>query len=145
MTNIAGLFELQAIDNASRDGLFLSVGFFVLALLAAFLLWMFPGPLARLAAGRSSQRIFESPIAAEELQWIAMSVLGAVFVMNGIVDLMFRIVGAAWTLPYELAGDVMMRSHAIDLIYFSVQIALGMALVLGSRGLAGTLRRLRRA
>jgi hypothetical protein len=48
----------------------------VLTLLGASLLWLYPGPLARIASTRSSQQVLDIPIRPAQLHWIALSVLG---------------------------------------------------------------------
>ena len=42
----------------------------------ALLLWMFPGPLARIAGSRDGFEQFDSDIAPDALQYVALTVLG---------------------------------------------------------------------
>src|SRR5690348_14669117 len=53
-------------------------------LLLALLLWLYPGLLARAAAGKSSTQAFESPISPREMMHIALAVLGTYFVLRGL-------------------------------------------------------------
>src|SRR5262245_7681036 len=66
-------------------GMLLGFGGAMVAL--AVLLWIYPGTLARIAAGRASQEVFESPLSGAELQQIALSVIGIWFAMSGIIGL----------------------------------------------------------
>ena len=119
----------------------LSIGFVALVLLLAFMLWVFPGILARIAAGRSSEQVFDSPISAAQIQWIAFSVLGMYFVVSGLVGL------SHYAIRYLRAGEMVgydqMGAFMSDGLYWILQIALGAVLALGARGLAGALYRLR--
>lgn len=114
----------------------------VLTLLVAFLLWLYPGPLARMASARSSQQVFESPLAAAQLQWIALSVLGMYFVVSGIVgfahyEIQQLIVGAMQDRERQIARFVQVA------LYWLLQLGFGLALTLGARGLSGLLQRMR--
>lgn len=115
---------------------------FVLTVLFAFLLWLFPGPLARMAATRSSHQVFESPIAAEHVQWIALSVLGMYFFVEGVVGF------AHYEVQQLIVGAIADREMRIEkfvqvALYWLLQMAFGIALTLGARGLTGVLQRIR--
>jgi hypothetical protein len=115
---------------------------FVLTLLVAFLLWLYPGPLARLASARSSQQVFESPISAAQVQWIALSVLGMYFVVDGIVGF------AHYEVQQLIVGVIPDREQRIGkfvqvALYWLLQVGFGVVLVLGARGLGGLLQRMR--
>src|SRR5690349_327431 len=62
-------------------------GFGAAVLVLAALLWIYPGVLARIAAGSASQQIFESPISAGELQQIVLAGVGIWFAMQALADL----------------------------------------------------------
>lgn len=118
------------------------IGLFVATLAVAFLLWLYPGPLAHLCSTRSAGEVFESPVTAQDLQSIALSVLGMYFVVGGIVGF----------IHYEsnqfVADSILDREeHIRDFVqvglYWLLQIVMGAALTLGARGLAGLLHRLR--
>jgi hypothetical protein len=122
---------------------FASVG---ATLLIAFLLWTWPGLVARIAAGRSSGQVFESPIDAAQFQYIALSVLGVWLVVEGLVSL------AQFALEWVVALD--MYDHKYDQMvsmgrlfsagaYWVIQIALGLLLAFNASGLTGLMQRLR--
>jgi hypothetical protein len=115
---------------------------FVLTLLVAFLLWLYPGPLARMASARSSQQVLESPIRAAQLQWIALSVLGMYFVVDGLVGF------AHYEVQQLIVGAIADRERRIGkfvqvALYWLLQMGFGIALTLGARGLTGMLQRIR--
>ena len=115
---------------------------FVLTLLVAILLWLHPGPLARMASARSSQQVLESPIRAAQLQWIALSVLGMYFVVDGLVGF------AHYEVQQLIVGVIADRERRIEkfvqvALYWLLQMGFGLALALGAHGLTGMLRRIR--
>ncbi len=117
-------------------------GVWVATLAIAFLLWLYPGPLARLCSARSANQVFDSPITAHDLQWIAFSVLGMYFVVGGIVGFVHyeaNLLIADAILDREKRIEGFVRSG----LYWLLQIAVGIALALGARGLTGVLHRLR--
>lgn len=109
----------------------------------AFLLWLYPGVLASVAAGRSTREAFETPLSAGSIQYIAFSVLGMALAMKGLIALVFEI--ARWaTLSIQMpqgnqAFITVMPEFAADV----AQIVIGVALVVGAKGLIGLLRRFR--
>jgi hypothetical protein len=111
--------------------------------LVATMLWLFPGPLARLASARSHQQIFESPISPIDLQWIALSVVGVVFAILGILGLVYWLIQGMWIPDTWIVGEDYRRGRFLDGLYYGVQIALGLALSLGAKGLAHLLHRMR--
>jgi hypothetical protein len=128
-------------DGAARGML---IGFSGALIALAIALWLYPGLLARLAAGEASREVFESPIAAKELHFIAFSVLGLVFAvgaLSGLVSTLLRLALSAH------AGDVAFTTLAwqngVDLFVLFLKMALGIALTFGARGLVGLLHRLR--
>jgi hypothetical protein len=129
-------------QSIALDELWLAGLSLLLTLVIAFLLWLFPGPLARMAAARSSQQVFESPISAMQIQWIALSVLGMYFVITGLIGF------ARYEMQQLLADAIIDRErHLADFIriglYCLLQVGFGIALTLGARGLVGVLHRLR--
>lgn len=121
------------------------VGFGVAALALAALLWIYPGVLARMAAGGSSQQVFESPISGAELQQIVLCAIGVWFAMGGVVDLMglgVRLIVAAHMSTNVTFGEIV-RHDLGRIVSVLVKVALGVALALGARGLVGVLRRVR--
>lgn len=113
-----------------------------IGLLFAAALWLYPGMLARIAAGRSSQQVFESPIAAEDLQAIALAVLGAAFVVSGVTGLALHALHYVWMTSLSTFTSASDRG-LFPMIADAIQIVLGFALALGARGLSHVLLRLR--
>lgn len=112
----------------------------------AAVLWIYPGILARLAAGRSSQQVFESPIGVDELQRIAFAVLGVWYAVAAIIGFArtgFGFISMWRELMSGPIADTYMRSLLTELIVSGVKLALGIALALGSAGLTGWLRTIR--
>lgn len=90
VTTLAGLpFAFASVHNgqfgAGAEGILIGFNGALIAL--AIALWLYPGWLARLAAGQASGQVFESPISAAQLQYIAFAVLGVAFAMNALLDL----------------------------------------------------------
>lgn len=117
------------------------LGFSGALLAVATLLWLFPGILARLAAGQSSRQVFESPLGAREFQYIAFAVLGLGFAMGGLVDLVGFVMRSALTL--NLDDAYLRREDWVRVVPQALKLVLGVALAAGSRGLADVLCRLR--
>ena len=144
LTAVASVLSMLATMGTSwTHGVeWLVVGSVGLTVLIAFVLWTWPGVLARLAAGRSTSQVFESPIAPEQIQWIAFSVLGAWFALEGFVSLCYF---AMQNLLYVGVQDA--DRQASELIqtgaYWLIQMVVGIALLLGASGLTGLLQRLR--
>ncbi|MGH8212100.1 MAG: hypothetical protein ACREPP_02575, partial [Rhodanobacteraceae bacterium] len=120
--------------------------FWAVLILLAFVLWLYPGLLARAAAGRSAKQVFESPISSGELMHIAFAGLGAYYVLRGLWAGVHRFLYLM--LLAEITGDQAASSSArtqcwVDIGSDVVAVILGVALVLGARGLSELLRRLR--
>lgn len=118
------------------------IGLFVAVLAIAFVLWLYPGPLARLCSARSAMQVFESPIAPRDLQWVALSVLGMYFVVDGLVGFLH------FEVNLFFADTIADREKRIEDfvqtgLYWLIRMVVGTALVLGARGLTGLLRRVR--
>lgn len=118
----------------------------VATLVLAFMLWLYPGMLARMAAGRATHEVFDSPIDAETLLRIAMTLLGMWFALNGLVDLLREALRAALVMHGEesLFGE-MRRQELVMLLSFGAQVLLGLITAVGAKGLAALLFRLRHA
>jgi hypothetical protein len=119
-------------------------GFGGAALFLAVLLWIYPSVIARLAAGRTTEQVFESPLSSGEFQEIALSVVGICFVMSGIAELAG--VGARVILDMSANGlsfKEIMSHEVFRIAPPIVKIAAGIALALGARGLVGWFRAMR--
>ena len=123
----------------------LVVMFLLAILLVSFLLWLYPGPLARLASARSAHLVIESPISAGQIQWVALSVLGMYWVMTAILDL--APIGYQFlVLPEMLGAGVEAAPYLREKVtYHFVELILGISLTLGARGLTGIVQKIRYA
>jgi hypothetical protein len=114
-------------------------------LLVAAILWLWPGVLARWAAGRGSHEVLEIALDADGLLRVALAVTGAWLCLSGLAGCL----GHALTM-------LIFRSRLEDgttgrlpvsewhwVIYYLALAGGGIALMLGSRGLVGLLCRLR--
>lgn len=120
------------------------IGFSGAAIALSFLLWLCPGLLARLAAGEASREVFESPVAPKDLQFIAFSVLGVVFAINGLIGLVTVLFHIALSARLgDVAFPALAWQNGLDLFVQVFQFSAGIGLTFGARGLAGLLHRLR--
>jgi hypothetical protein len=120
------------------------IGFSGALIALAIALWLYPGLLARLAAGNASGEVFDSPIAAKELHFIAFSVLGIVFAIGALLGLVSTGLRIALSAHFgDVAFTTLAWQNGIDLFVLFLKLALGIGLSLGARGLVGLLHRLR--
>ncbi len=94
-----------------------------------------------MAAGRPSQQVFESPLGADEIQTIALAVLGVAIAMGSLVDLVVYGLRAAFA--FAASGESMGQETALWLMSQVARVALGVGLALGARGLTCLILRLR--
>lgn len=119
---------------------------FAMKICIALALWFSPGLLARLAANKRSLEYFASDISPDTLQYIAISILGLWFATSGLVDLAYSL--SRWVFEsFYVAGHLLSinSKEAGMLLSEFVQITLGIALSLRSRGVIGLFRRFREA
>jgi len=117
-----------------------------IGLLLAFALWTWPNLLAWWALGRNRHEVLETSITADQLQYIVLSVVGAWMVVRGVSACLARI--AYFLLQrHEAESSGAQFTNSTNEWHLIIQYALvmlaGAALMLGSRGLVGLLRRLR--
>ncbi len=113
------------------------LGEVVCQVLIAFLFWLFPGALAKLAAGRATHEFFESSTSAATLQYVSLSVVGAWFLLQGLVYLSFE---AAQALQFGIES---IPDRLPVFAASSMRVVAGLGLLLGARGLVGLLESLR--
>lgn len=138
------------LDSVIRNGEF-QLGlkqwllvFYGLFFVFAAALWIYPGLLARLAAGESSRQVFESPLAADDWQYIAISVVGVFLAISGFSEILgvgARIIVASHV--EGIAASGLRETDIARLVALIVKIALGMGLAFGARGLVGLFHTLR--
>jgi len=116
------------------------------AFLAAFLLWLYPGLLARLAAGKSSGQVFESPLSAQQIEQAALVVLGMWFVMTGLINLTHEVLRSLleWQ-QLQIGFGATVEQHIDRLLTPVIQVGVGGVLTFGSRGLVSLIHRAREA
>ncbi|HET6430845.1 hypothetical protein [Dyella sp.] len=150
----AVLLAVAALENLARvvvqaqgdTRVWLGTALFSLRYLAtAAVLWLWPGMLAWWASGRAGHEVLESPIEANALQRIALSVLGAWMAVAGLSGVMGHGL-TMWFLHDRLSDYSSARLPASEwrwLIYYLVQMLAGAWLVAGARGLTALLAGLR--
>jgi hypothetical protein len=118
----------------------------VLTLLLAFVLWVRPSLLAWWALGGKQQEILESPIHADQLHYVAFSVLGAWLAISGVAGCF----GHGTTIllllrqaSYDGAGETVPVTEWHWMVQYGVTAIAGIVLMSGSRGLIGLLHRMR--
>lgn len=152
---IALAFVLQAFLHAATlvvfaaDGGFPDMGFQLLGLALVVLLfgvvWLFADVLVKMALGRPQGATFESDLDADGWRAIAFGAIGIWFAASGVLDIVRN--GLQWFLMRRVAYEY--RDVDMTVTYLSqigtavVEIAIGVALLLGARGLAGAVRRMR--
>lgn len=117
-------------------------------LVLAMSLWIYPGVLARLAAGKASEQIFESPISAAELQEIAFAFVGIWFAIQALCDLVAVGAGIVVTAyesetSYGIPIAAIFHRELARIVPLAVKLALGIALAMKARGLVGWIRAFR--
>jgi hypothetical protein len=129
------------LNNETGHLAWLSLGLTGVGLVIAFALWVWPGLIVWWAVGRNGHELFESPIAASQLQHIVLSAMGAWLFINGLSACIGH---GAITLAYIRESGAMTPTGEIRWIIQDAVTALaGIALMLGSRGLVELLYRLR--
>jgi len=133
-------------ESKSALDIFVPLGLWALFLVFAAFLWLYPGALARAAAGRSSTQIFESPISAGQMLYVGFAILGAFFILKGLWAAIYQ--GLRLMLITQITGDQFASGPArtqcwIDIGSDLAIVVLGTAFVFGARGLAELTQRLR--
>jgi hypothetical protein len=120
-----------------------ALGFTALGLLVAGALWCWPGLLAWWAASRQNGEVLESTMGADQIQYIAFSVMGCWLLISGLASglqqgITLLLMHAEIYPPPALPTTIL-----VGLIKSSVLVVAGGSLMLGSHGLVGLLHRLR--
>jgi hypothetical protein len=140
---LAGYFALPAQAHEDLRPQFLAQQGFVMVFSVFF--WIFADKVARLALARPQQQVFESGLSVDDWQTVAFSTLGAWEAIQGLIYLGQRIIHLIIlhfgqdarplaSLPDDFFG--WMATEALRLV-------IGLALLFGSRGLVGMIRRYR--
>ena len=116
-----------------------------LGLLLAGVLWLWPGVLAWWASSRASREVLELQLGPDQLQRIALSVLGAWLGVSGVAGCLSH--GLTMLLMRQRLGDFVTQALPVSewrsLIYYLVLLVAGAALMIGAEGLVRLLHRLR--
>ena len=110
----------------------------------ALLLWAFADKVARLAMARPNQPVFESDLPAAEWQALAFSVVGLWQAVLGFLDLFYF--AMRWLIGRRLMeenGAECPADEVATVLAAGLQLAIGLGLMLGGRGLVALLRRWR--
>ncbi|MBX3727146.1 MAG: hypothetical protein KF823_14650 [Xanthomonadales bacterium] len=119
------------------------IGVLVLLIIGA-VLWLFADVVARAALAGPNEPRFESTLDYGQWQALAFSAIGLWLLVDGLLDLVW--VGVEWwRAKLELGAHVarLAPQEFAALVTNALQAALGIALLLGHRGLVGLLARLR--
>lgn len=121
----------------------LLAGVLVLVVVGATL-WLFADVVARAALAGPDEPRFESTLDCGQWQALAFSVLGLWLAATGLLDLVWNAAALWWASRASGAGTERLGADQFAAIVSgAVQVALGIALLLGHRGLVGLLARLR--
>jgi len=122
----------------------IALGMTAVGLLVAATLWLWPGLLAWWAVRRQSGEVFESRIDADQIQYIAFSVLGCWLLIFGLATVLQQGI-YLWLLRSSAEADAraLPATYWVGLIKSLATMVAGAALMLGSHGLVGLLHRLR--
>jgi hypothetical protein len=130
-----------------RDwGMTLLIVMVIISLSVFAAMWIFADKIAGWALARRDSAQFESQLGVQQWQHIGFAMIGAWFVMEGLVQVGSNL--RSWTMLRWGESDY--TPEQINSVLWSgadwvIQIALGIGLMLGARGLAGLLHRLRTA
>jgi hypothetical protein len=133
-------------ENANAIDIYAPLAIWAAIMLGASVLWLYPGLLARAAAGRSANQVFESPISPGQMMYIAFAILGTYFVLKGLWSAAYEEMRLAWLtkITGSVEGFGMERVKSwISIVSDCVAVVLGLVLVLRARGLAELIQRLR--
>jgi hypothetical protein len=144
---VSAAVRTSVSDHESEHALVFAVGSAICSVLLAAVLWLWPGILARPASGKAAFERFESPVSAEQLHAIAISLVGIAFAFDGFVRVLHELLTAiGLTSSYRGFGVAeILRMELGDILTSASRIAMGLWLVLGARGIVGAIRGFRHA
>ena len=143
LEQVPGLFAFATQEGHLAWGVPVIEG---VGLLFAFALWTWPNLLAWWALSRNRQEVLETSITADQLQYIALSVVGAWTVIRGVSACLARVAHFLLQRHEAEATGTQFTDSTNEwhwIIYYALVTLAGGVLMLGSRGLVGLLRRLR--
>lgn len=129
-------------DAPGADALLL--GSMAVMALAIGTLWLLADKLARLALARPDGQVFESALDAATWQSIAFSTVGLwVFVEHGLSLLRWVFFRIAVRDDWQHFGDGQRRDFVLGAIGDATGVLVGIALLIGARGLVNVVHRIR--
>jgi hypothetical protein len=138
--------SLLTIGAADPHRFYGTMLFSALYLAVAVVLWLWPGMLAWWASSRASNEVFMSDLAGHDWQRIAFSVVGVWLAVAGLSGCLGH--GLLMVFLGERMRDystgLLPTTEWYWLIHYSIQTLAGVAILLGSSGLASLLARIRR-
>lgn len=108
--------------------------------LAAACLWVFADLLARAALAGPGHTTFDSDIEVSDWQRLAFACIGVWYAMEGLIDVVRQLTSTI--LASRAYPDMEMHFSWADVWASAFQIAVGVALLLGARGLTNAVSRL---
>jgi len=137
------IFLYPSQGGSMQVGAMLTAG---AGLLAAFALWLWPNLLTWWAISRSQNQILESPISADQLLRVALSIIGVWLFISGLSGCIARLIIILIVARRSAYGDSMLAVSDTEwywLLEHLTTLLAGGGLALGSRGLVGLLHRIR--
>ncbi|GAB3789270.1 hypothetical protein [Dyella agri] len=117
----------------------------VFGLLVAGALWLWPGILAGWTIGRRGHETLETQLDADGLMRVALTVTGALLSVSGLAGCLGHVL-TMFLFQSRMADATTGQLPVSEwhwVIYYIVQTGAGVALMLGSRGLANVLQHVR--
>ena len=131
--------------NWGDGGLGVFLGIDAAALLIAALLWLFADVIAKLGIARPQQALFESSMSRHDWQAIFFSTIGLWLMVQGVLQ--FSHEAAQWFYVHRMSEQEnfapVVEGQFAKNVSTIVETAIGVGLLLGGRGLAGLLQRIR--
>lgn len=140
----------SVISLASLD----SPGFWISALVMlfaflpvviAFLLWRFPLSVASALIPKATNREKPKPLSEPEIQVVAFSILGLWLLASAIPDVFYWVIYAYRMETVGFRNVELTPQNIAGIVSTTVELVLGLWLLLGSKGIVGIVRRLRHA
>ena len=131
--------------NWGDGGLGVFLGIDVAVLLVAALLWLFADVIAKLGIARPQQELFESDMSRQDWQGIFFSTIGLWLLVEGALQMCHE--AAQWVYVHRIAEQEnfapVVEGQFAKNVSTGLETAIGISLLLGGRGLAGLLQRMR--
>ena len=131
--------------NWGDGGLGVFLGIDAAVLVIAALLWLFADVIAKLGIARPQQALFETDMSFQEWQAILFSAIGLWLLVQGVLQ--FSHEAAQWFYVHRISEqenvEPIVEGQFAKNVSTTLETAIGVGLLLGGRGLAGLLQRIR--